>query len=50
MISKMNEGLSNPKESFFVEPEPDPLLAKVRDLEERVKVLEDLLWTWIEAA
>ena len=47
MISKMREGLSNPKESFFIEPETDPLPAKVRELEERVKVLEDLLWSYI---
>ena len=48
MISKMRKGLSNPKESFFIEPETDPLPAKVRDLEERVEVLEDLLWEQLD--
>ena len=48
MISKMSEGLSNPKESFFIEPETDPMPERLRKLEERVKVLEDLLWEQLD--
>ena len=60
MISKMRDGLSNPKKSFFVEPDPipqphfgglitDPIPAKVRKLEERVATLEKFAYDLIKS-